>query len=412
MTTCRSVRAGLQGGERVVLGGAGVDDQRLARRLRQLDLRVERTLLVGARRVVAEVVQAGLADGRAARVGGQRLQVGEVGVVEALGVVGVTPDGGVDLREVLGRLQRRAVGRRVHADGEDAVDALARRGRDQLGVGRGARVQVRVAVVHGMVDRVRAADGRPSWGMRIVHPCLGRAGRARRPRRSCPRRTVRRRGRCRGAEGSEELLGRPGDPRGEQHGDHAQALGQRAQDAIEVGRALGVLGQLPRRLLLDVAVEPPHALPDVVEGRRELDAVDALGHALGEAVEVAGERRVDVDRRHRPVAVAPDHRQRAVGEVAQLVGQLGLVAALEGLGGDRAVLAEGDVAQQVVAQGVGPEALDDLERDRARCPATCSSSRRPSAGSRGRRRARAPAGRPPSASPARRPCGSAGCPCR
>ena len=95
---------------------------------------------------------------------------------------------------------------------------------------------------------------------------------------------------------------------------------------------------------------------------RELDAVDALGDALGEAVEVAGERGVDLDVRHRPVAVAPDHRQRAVGEIAQLVGQLGVVAALEGLGRDRAVLAEGDVAQQVVAQGVGPEALDDLER--------------------------------------------------
>ena len=58
---------------------------------------------------------------RAARVRGERLQVGEVGVVEALGVVGVAADGGQDLREVLGGLQRAAVGGRVHPDREDAA---------------------------------------------------------------------------------------------------------------------------------------------------------------------------------------------------------------------------------------------------------------------------------------------------
>ena len=124
---------------------------------------------------------------------------------------------------------------------------------------------------------------------------------------------------------------------------------------------LGVLGQLPGRLLLDVAVQAPHALPDVVEGRRQLDAVDALRDVLGQALEVGDERGVDVDVGHDPVAVAADHRQRAAGEVAELVGELGLVALLEGRGGDRAVLAEGDVAQEVVAQGVGAEAIDDLE---------------------------------------------------
>ena len=54
--------------DRVVLGGARVDDERLAGVARELDLGEEGALLVGARRAVAVVVQAGLADRAAARV--------------------------------------------------------------------------------------------------------------------------------------------------------------------------------------------------------------------------------------------------------------------------------------------------------------------------------------------------------
>ena len=53
---------------------------------------------------------------------------------------------------------------------------------------------------------------------------------------------------------------------------------------------------------------------------------------------------------------------RAAREVAELVGQLGLVALAERDRGDAAVLAEGDLAEAVVAQRVGPEAVHDLER--------------------------------------------------
>ena len=95
------------------LGGvARVDDQRLAGLAREADLRLEGALLVGRGRALAVEVQAGLADRRAARMGGQRAQVGEVGVVEAGGVVGVAADRRADLREGLGGGQRGAVGRR------------------------------------------------------------------------------------------------------------------------------------------------------------------------------------------------------------------------------------------------------------------------------------------------------------
>jgi len=93
-------------GDRVVLGRAGVDDQRLGELVRERDLVVEGALLVGARRVVAEVVQAGLPDRQAARVPGELAQLlGDLRRV-AGGLVGVVADRGVDLRVGLRRAQR------------------------------------------------------------------------------------------------------------------------------------------------------------------------------------------------------------------------------------------------------------------------------------------------------------------
>ena len=62
---CRITRSPcvrVQQRQRVVLGSAGVDHQRLVGLARELDLGLERALLILARRVVAVVVQAGLAD--------------------------------------------------------------------------------------------------------------------------------------------------------------------------------------------------------------------------------------------------------------------------------------------------------------------------------------------------------------
>ena len=65
--------------------------------------------------------------------------------------------------------------------------------------------------------------------------------------------------------------------------------------------------------------------------------------------------------RYHAVAIAADHGQRPAREVAVLVGQLGVVARLEGLRRDLAVRAEADLSQQVEAQRVGPVELGDLE---------------------------------------------------
>ena len=67
-------------------------------------------------------------------------------------------------------------------------------------------------------------------------------------------------------------------------------------------------------------------------------------------------------------AVLVDHRQGAAGEVAQAVGEIGIVALDQGVVAEIAVLAEDHFAQQVIAQRVGAECLLDGRRAHACCP--------------------------------------------
>src|SRR4029079_17498304 len=119
-----------------------------------------------------------------------------------------------------------------------------------------------------------------------------------------------------GAESVEQRDAALGQPRREQDGDRAQPVGEGAQHTVEVAGARLVLGQLPRRLLLDVAVEPAHALPDRLERLRELPAIHERADLVREAVELRDHRRIQLGLGHRAVPVARDHRDRAAGEVA------------------------------------------------------------------------------------------------
>jgi hypothetical protein len=102
-----ALRFGLELRERLELGRPRMDHQRLARLARERDLRGEGALLVGTRRPLAVEVQAALADRHAALVRGERAQLGQVRRVESMRGVGVAPDRGIHLREVLGRRKRR-----------------------------------------------------------------------------------------------------------------------------------------------------------------------------------------------------------------------------------------------------------------------------------------------------------------
>ena len=65
-------------------------------------------------------------------------------------------------------------------------------------------------------------------------------------------------------------------------------------------------------------------------------------------------------RRHDVVAVLLDHRGRAAREIPEPVGELGGIDGLEALPRERSVAVERDVAQQIVAEGVGAEARDGV----------------------------------------------------
>ena len=108
-----ALRVAGERGDRVVLGRARVDDERLAELARELDVGGERALLVGARRVVAVVVEAGLADRAAARVARELAQLVGDRVVVAGGAVGVVADRGEpDLRRAPRRRPSAARARR------------------------------------------------------------------------------------------------------------------------------------------------------------------------------------------------------------------------------------------------------------------------------------------------------------
>src|SRR5918992_1577067 len=163
-------------------------------------------------------------------------------------------------------------------------------------------------------------------------------------------------------ERTQQPLGRGRHERVQEHGDHAEPLGERVEHLVEPLGLRVVLGELPGLLVLHVAVQQLDALPDLVQAAGELDIVDATVHRLGEAVELRRESLVRLRAGHHAVAVAPDHRKRAAGEVAVLVGELGRVAGLEAFGRDLAVGAEAHLAQDVEAEGVGAVKLGHLER--------------------------------------------------
>ncbi len=64
-------------------------------------------------------------------------------------------------------------------------------------------------------------------------------------------------------------------------------------------------------------------------------------------------------RRHHAASVAANHRDDAVEEVAQLIGQIPIVRADETLQTEVAILGRPNLAQQVIAQRVRPIALHE-----------------------------------------------------
>ena len=159
--------------------------------------------------------------------------------------------------EALARLQRAAAALRVDADREHPRHAgLA-------------------AAAPTSSSSLAFANARWVWES-ITPSTYGRAWgtAAGGARRSAPSRPPvwRRRSPGPGAPSASRICRRRGrHPGMQQHGDDAQALDERrehARDRLVVAR----LGEAPRRLLLDVPVQPPHGAPCGLERGRELGA--------------------------------------------------------------------------------------------------------------------------------------------
>src|SRR4249919_3798346 len=80
---------------------------------------------------------------------------------------------------------------------------------------------------------------------------------------------------CRLTQAREDPFGRLGDEGRERDGDRPQSVGELVQDSVELLSARVVLGKLPGRRLLDMAIQAAHELPHAVERAREIELVEA-----------------------------------------------------------------------------------------------------------------------------------------
>ena len=138
---------------------------------------------------------------------------------------------------------------------------------------------------------------------------------------------------------------------------------ERSATSSSLGLRLGSLASFQGACLLDVAVQAPDALPDALERLRDLGAVEQRRRPPRRGRRSPRRAPGRARRRARAVAVAAQHVQRAAGEVAVVVGELGLVALLEAASVETLPSwPKRDLAEAVVAQRVGAELVDDRER--------------------------------------------------
>jgi hypothetical protein len=161
----------------------------------------------------------------------------------------------------------------VGADREHPVHALALGLRDEVGVVGRAAVEVGVAVDHVPAATSRFGKSGSSDSTRSTRGTL-----AERPQAAVlDGQRVEQRAHALGQVGQQE------------RGDHAQALDERGERAVERLGVRLVLGELPRRLLLDEEVQPAHALPDRLERVVDRERVHRLADRVGQRRELRGE---------------------------------------------------------------------------------------------------------------------------
>ena len=138
-------------------------------------------------------------------------------------------------------------------------------------------------------------------------------------------------------------------------GDEAETFEAAVEDGVEAGfRFRGcVFGELPGGVFDDVFVEVADPAPDGFEGLVKLE-IFVVGEGGFDGGGVGSDRGGEF-----AIAILEDHRERAADEVAEAIGEVGIVAGNEGVVAESAVGAEGNFAEQEVAKGVEAHHLLD-----------------------------------------------------
>ena len=151
-----------------------------------------------------------------------------------------------------------------------------------------------------------------------------------------------------------------------------------------------ILRHDPRLARDDVAIRRADDVPDFAQrdaqlkrGDRGLDALDDRIEPLPEVGFLRPRQQRRVRRRHDSAAIPVNHRRRAADQVAQIVGEIRVVARQERLVGEAGVLAEHHLAEHEVAEARPDRTGRCSPAAARRCRATWTSSRLPSATSRG-----------------------------
>ena len=142
----------------------------------------------------------------------------------------------------------------------------------------------------------------------------------------------------------------------QQDAAHAQCLAQVVQHALQTGLVGLVLGQRPGSGLVDVLVGALDDRKDLHQGLRDGQAVHVgrdlggqlVDHGLQLGVDGFGTGHIV----HGAAEVLLAHGDGAAEQVAQVVCQVAVDAGDEGFVGERAIVAERDLTQQEVADGV------------------------------------------------------------
>ncbi len=145
-------------------------------------------------------------------------------------------------------------------------------------------------------------------------------------------------------------------------GHDAQAFDQVGEDLGDARQLVGIFGERERRGRDDVLVGRVERLPDGFERAIERELFHLSGDARGQRGEGLAQRDVEgiaaAGRgRDGPFEVSRRHREHAAGQVAEVVGQVRVVAIDHALFGKVAVEAVGEFAQDEKPQHVGAVGL-------------------------------------------------------